>query len=181
MLVLTRGNGFAQNHWTSHIEQSRISLVLLSGSLNDASVNLSLSSRMTTKAFKAVEKDSLATKWSLRLKKRVRGYELPSELEEDLNAFVDRLNAVTHPQPTFSMAEDPRPKGTLPGIQCDEHELMWKWVSLTPRLLQNLDDHDSKIRPLTYSLSRSCFRPVLTWDHCQERLNKVLAEAKRKC
>lgn len=163
--------------YATTVEQKRITVVLFACAVVENAINFCLGLKYKTSAeFADVERKSILKKWMELAKMLAPAYDLPINcgLYQDLNALVERRNAIMHAKPNLSIEGDNRHAGNEPPCLLDENEIVERCVSLPSRLLEHLLSFDQASFPAMSNLTMSCgavMREVRTGGRMLEYLN----------
>lgn len=144
--------------YLSTIERHRITVIVLSCMLIEHNINFYLSTKCTAARFEKLQRNALVNKWTDVPKEFVPTYTLPvgSELAKDLNALVNRRNAIVHAKPKLSIDGDNRHAGNEPPVELDENAFIERCASMPSRLLEHLLRFDQESFPMMSTITTSC-------------------------
>jgi hypothetical protein len=155
--ILCREEG-ERPSYASTIEQKRITVVVLTCALIEHTINFYLGLKCNTADFAELERSSIMKKWTVIPKNLMPAYDLPisSALYRQLEAVVQRRNAIMHAKSKLSIDGDNRHAGNEPPGVLDENAFIEQSVSLPSQLLDHLLSFDQDAFPPMSSLGTSC-------------------------
>jgi hypothetical protein len=144
--------------YLSTIEQKRVTVVVLTCALIEHTINFYLGTKCDTTRFEELQWKNLAQKWKNVPRLFATAYRLPggSELARDLDAVINRRNAIMHAKPRLSIDGDNRHAGNEPAIRLDENAFIERCASLPYRLLEHLLSFDRDAFMAMCSVRTSC-------------------------
>ncbi len=140
------------------IEPKRISVVVLTCALIEHTINFYLGTKCDTVRFQELERKPLIKKWTVIPKEFVPAYDLSpgSVLYRELDALIERRNAIVHAKPKLSIDGDNRHAGNAPTVALDENAFVEGCASLPFRLVEHLLSFDQAAFMAMCSIRTSC-------------------------
>lgn len=126
--------------YLSTIEQTRISVVVLTCSLLEHTINFYLCTKCSALEFRKLEREPFLKKWTTIPKSFASSYSIASNsgVLQELRRILRRRVSIVHAKPMLSIDGDNRHPGNVPDIKLDETSLMESCATLPFRLVENL-------------------------------------------
>jgi hypothetical protein len=137
---------------TEHLECHRLTIVILTAALCEATINAYLALKLDKDRFGLIDRTSPVSKWTVAPRFVLPNYSIPDgDLETDLKYLFECRNAVMHAKPEVMEGQDKRHAGNWKPLAELGHSRISGLVTVPIRLAKNLADFDGRDGAMIYS------------------------------
>lgn len=146
------------------LDERRITLTILISSYIEAVANLYLTFALPSAAFKAVDYESVHTKWTEVPARRLPSYSVTEKLSGDLASLVKSRNAIAHMKPEFSVGEQIIHTGNSGPLESITHDAIMCWSRLPLDLVNNVRCQDKSDAGNSLDMVSDAWEASTGWD-----------------